>query len=293
MRRIVGPIGIGFLLTVLSSVVFAGDRQAPVAQPGLPPAACSTATSGVADQLAKIANAEGVRFLILGEIHGTMEIPRLVAEAACAISRARPVVVALEIHTQAQADVDAYLGSDGASDARNALLEGPAWALRTADGRSSLAMFDLIEALRKMRQQGAPIDVVATRAFAPEGLPQAYSEIMMAAAWTEAAGRRPDGLVLALVGRVHAAKVPNSRLKLRPAAELLPKDSTVALGIGAVSGSFWGCGTDDCGPQDLPQLPTSPEIGVMLDAEDPLFDGRFVPSLQLTASPPARKAALQ
>jgi len=111
----------------------------------------------------------------------------------------------------------------------------------------------------------------------------------MAAAWTEAAGMRPDGVVLALAGRVHAAKVPNVRLHLAPAAALLPTDATVALGIGALGGSYWGCGPDACGPQPLPQPAAEPGISVKLDDESALFDGVFSPSLQLMASPPARE----
>jgi len=60
----------------------------------------------------------------------------------------------------------------------------------------------------------------------------------MVAAWTEALARRPDGVVLALVGRVHAAKIPNERFSLRLAAEHLPFGSVISLAIGAVSGSY-------------------------------------------------------
>jgi len=137
---------------------FAGGEPERPASEGSRAIDCPASAAGVTERLAKIANGEGVRFLILGEIHGTKEIPALVADAACAISRTRPVVVALEIHTRAQADIDAYLASDGGEAARNLLLDGPAWAIRTADGRSSQAMLDLIETLRVLRQEGAPID---------------------------------------------------------------------------------------------------------------------------------------
>lgn len=245
--------------------------------------ACS-AQNTAADELAQYVTS-ATRFVIIGEIHGTQEIPAFVSAAACRLAETRPVTVALEIHPQAQPDIDAFLSSEGDTIAREQLLSGPAWALRTADGRSSAAVLELLDQLRRMKQAGHPLVVVATRAFAPEGLPQAYSEIKIAAAWTDAAGLQPNGLVLALVGRVHASRVETPRL--RSAASLLPPQAYITLSIGEMQGSYWGCGAEDCGFQTLPDLDAVPSVGVTLASDDDRFDGYYIPSTRLTASPPA------
>lgn len=240
-----------------------------------------------ADDLADLVKAE-TRFVIIGEIHGTEEIPAFVSAATCRLAETRPVTVALEIHHQAQPDIDAFLDSEGDATAREKLLQGPAWALRTADGRSSAAVLQLLDQLRRMKQAGLPVVVAATRAFAPEGLPQAYSEIKIASAWTDAAGLQPNGIVLAVVGRVHASRVETPRL--RSAASLLPPEAYIAISIGEMEGSYWGCGERDCGVQALPDLDAPQPVGVTLVTDDDRFDGYYIPAEQLTASPPAVEA---
>src|SRR5262245_61858050 len=67
------------------------------------------------------------RFTLLGEQHGTREIPAFVGDAVCQAAAGGPVRLALEISRSEQPRIDAYLNSSGGPSARAALLEGPFW----------------------------------------------------------------------------------------------------------------------------------------------------------------------
>ena len=100
------------------------------------------------------------KILLLGEMHGTAESPAFVADLACHAAKAgRPVTVALEINRAESPRVEAYLASKGLPEDRAALVQGSFWSNQPRDGRSSEAMAGLLDSLRKLRQQGAPVKV--------------------------------------------------------------------------------------------------------------------------------------
>ncbi|MCP3135720.1 hypothetical protein LXT23_00005, partial [Pyxidicoccus sp. QH1ED-7-1] len=66
--------------------------------------------------------------LLLGEMHGTQEVPRFVAQAACQATVAgTPVTVGLELPLENQTRVDAFLESAGGEDDWLKLMEAPFW----------------------------------------------------------------------------------------------------------------------------------------------------------------------
>jgi len=100
--------------------------------------------------------------VMLGEIHGTVEIPAFVGDLACqALARGHRVLLGLEYPASEQADLEAYLTSDGGPAARRALLASALWQAACPDGRSSQAIFDLIERARALHQDEYPVDVFA------------------------------------------------------------------------------------------------------------------------------------
>lgn len=227
------------------------------------------------------------RFIIFGEMHGTREIPALFGRAVCQQSERRPVAVALEIEPGAQPFLDDYLSSAGTASDRDKLLQSPIWNVQHADGRSSLAILDLLEQLRRGRAEGRKIDVVASRPFLTSELPSRYTEILIAAQWVQAADRYPDASVLVLVGNLHASKSYNERLNRAPAASYLPSADVTSLQAMTVGGTFWGC-VDACGINEIGPI-TSPSIeGVLLNHDTVGFDGSFTPKHGLTASAPAK-----
>ena len=101
------------------------------------------------------------RVLLLGEIHGTDQAPRFTLDVVCAAAAADlPVIVGLEIPTREQPLVDRFLASTGAPGDRPALLRGSHWQSDYQDGRGSAAMADLLDGLRRLRQQGRKVRVV-------------------------------------------------------------------------------------------------------------------------------------
>ncbi len=79
-----------------------------------------------------------LRWLIVGELHGTAELPAAFADLVClAASSGKPVTVGLEFPQSEQARFDAYMSSTGDAAAKAALLQGATWRQPMRDGRSS------------------------------------------------------------------------------------------------------------------------------------------------------------
>ncbi len=100
--------------------------------------------------------------LLLGELHGTREIPAFVGTLGCHVASAGvPVVVGLELPHEEQRALRRYLKSRGDQEARAALTEGGFWRRPYQDGRSSEAIVALVERLRVLRAQGLSVSVFA------------------------------------------------------------------------------------------------------------------------------------
>ena len=140
----------------LASLTMAYGCAAGSAGGGLRPAAidddCGPAIPGI-DHVAK----SGI--LLIGEMHGTNEAPALVGQLACQLARRVSVRVGLEIPTEEAHAVSRYLASAGGAEEESALLAGRFWTSPVQDGRSSVAMLGLLEALRRNRIEGKHIDV--------------------------------------------------------------------------------------------------------------------------------------
>lgn len=235
----------------------------------------------------------GLRFVMFGEAHGTVEAPSVFLDAVCTAAARGPVTAALEFTPADQSALDAYMRSDGGPQAKAALLAAPAWADR--GGRQSHALADLIEGLRRLKADGAQVALLAFDAEpTAEGTSPAREE-GMARALIEAAERRP-GPTLALTGTGHADRTGwNGPPPFRSAAQALPASQTLSLAFARPGGEYWTCrapeggGATEC--KAWPMLvrePVSPR-GVRLDASAREgFDGAFSPGKTYTASPPAR-----
>src|SRR5690606_6849423 len=118
-----------------------------------------------ADPVHLLEDAIGDRPLVLlGEMHGTREIPAMTGTLVAHYARSGPGLLGLEASGGAQPRVDRYLDSDGGLLAKADLLAGEHWQDATHqgmhDGRDSAAMFALIEQVRRLRKLGADIDIV-------------------------------------------------------------------------------------------------------------------------------------
>jgi hypothetical protein len=165
------------------------------------------------------------RYFIVGELHGTVEIPSLFGDLVCEGAAGGPVIVGLEMPEESQAAFDAWLASDGGPESRAALLTERFW--RFHDGRASEAMLGLLERLRAMRAAGAPIRLLAFVPIVARAATQTPYEQAMAANWRRALADAPGARLLVLVGSIH------SRIALyrdfEPAAMHLPRDETLTF----------------------------------------------------------------
>jgi len=191
------------------------------------------------------------RLVLLGEIHGTREIPALVGTLVERESaRGGKVILALEIVTQDQAGVDRYLRSSGSAADRKALLSGAHWREPMHDGRDSVAMFELIERVRRLRAQGRD---VAIAFFDPGNVDD--RNLGMADNLRAVASGAPDARLLVLTGNVHAmtAAPPwemfDGGKRIEPpmtAGRLLADLRPFSIDIAAAIGDAWNC-TGVCG----------------------------------------------
>ncbi len=187
------------------------------------------------------------RWVIVGEMHGTNETPDAFANLVClAATTGRPVTVALEYSGDGQSVINTYLASDGNAQARSALLTLPLWNAEMQDGRGSVAFLRLWDRLRRMKQAGKITGVVASD-VGTSTPPGQERNAWMAKAWT--AIPEPDhGIVLALVGNVHAMRKPIAFLAdtIIPAGSLMPAKQTITVNVVGSGGKAWNCQTDGC-----------------------------------------------
>lgn len=242
------------LLAPLAALFFAASASAsPVRLPS--PEDAGTSEEAIARAATMIRGyAAERRLILLGEFHGTREIPRLVARLADGYAAEGPVRVALEVDHREQDAIDAFLRSDGGTDARAALEQRRFWQ-RPDDQHSALAthdVLDLIDAVRSLRARGRDVAVLAydVSTDAPRPDPD-WRDRAMAASVRTAFDALPRGRLLMLTGNVHAMK---RRLGYLPAAAPLPAGVHLAplqpfsVRITAHAGYSWGCARRPCGP---------------------------------------------
>jgi hypothetical protein len=220
-----------------------------------------------------------LRFLLVGEMHGTAETPAIFADLVCAAARAtkRPIIAAVELHDRRA--IDRFL----ASGDRVSLLASEEW--KGKDGRTSAAMLSLLDRLRALKSGGMVSSVVAF-SVARSGEPPAIEE-HMAGALLQAAGQSPGALVIALTGNAHASKSVIPQIgPHRPMASFLPAAQTVSLLAADRGGQAWNCQSDGCGPHPLKSSGESAR-GVTLTSPHSGYDGVLSTGLPATPSLPA------
>lgn len=261
----------GWVLAAALASASVANAESPHGAPG--DAAIGAATRAI------IEHAATRRLILLGESHGTREIPDLVHALAAGYVRLEPVIVALEMPHGEQASLDAYLRSDGGMDARAILRARTFWTRRDDqhDGRRSEDMLDLIEDVRRLRMEGHDVALLAydMNPDTPR-IDRDARDRFMARVIRTAYGSLPHGRVLVLGGNVHAMlerplhAPPQMQTPMGAhLRDLLP----VSVRIGAGRGQSWACiGSRRCGPVAADRSPrkTGPHpmphtFGVMLE----------------------------
>ncbi|KRA80689.1 hypothetical protein [Altererythrobacter sp. Root672] len=219
-----------------------------------------------------------VRWIVIGEVHGSNEVPALFADVVCLTAQSRPVVVAVEQPASDQAAIDAFITSDGGAEAEHKFLSAVMWNMPMKDGRSSEAYFRLFETLRQMRAAGRISSVIAFQptAFTARPTPAEYEKAMADLVRSAAQG---GATVLALVGNVHAQRteVPRGTPYMAMAGNL-PAEATVTFNTRGEGGETWACigdpngapGKIDCGAHTAgPVLGRAREVELSSDPAGP------------------------
>jgi hypothetical protein len=237
----------------------------------------------------------GVRVVWVGEVHGTMEAPRLFADLVChAALTGRPVAIALEREDVDQAAWDRFLGSAGTEADRRALTSSESWTWKLQDGRSGLGMLALAERLRIYHQAGA---VTGLRMILTGAAPRdaAGRERSMAAEVMTLAQQGPtNGLVLAYSGAFHAtrAMADFASPPYAFAAFTLPQDQVISISIVGGAGKAWNCQPAlGCGPHPTGDARGSRRRGLYAGAGEPGIDWLASTGATTTASLPADPAS--
>ncbi|NTX37744.1 MULTISPECIES: hypothetical protein [unclassified Myxococcus] len=190
--------------------------------------------------------------LLLGEMHGTQEVPRFVAQASCQATVAGiPVTVGLELPLENQGRVDAFLESQGGEEDWLKLMEAPFWRSPYPDGRGSAAMANMLEHLRQLRAQGLDVDVFVFDHPKANGQQREDAMAGTVAFQVESSPRR---FHMVLSGNIHARTkqgLPWDK-KHRPMGLLLKQrlDSVVSLDMAYDTGTTWICSVDSKGVRD-------------------------------------------
>ena len=233
---------------------------------------------------------DDIRYVVVGEMHGTTETPAAFADMVCAARDKGPVTVALEFSEGMQSMLDAFMAAESDQAARAILAAYPEGPFVYHDGRGSVAMLDLLLRLRAMKRETPSLKIVA---FAPDsprvqGFSQSYSELDMGHRLATAARKAPGSRMLVLVGNIHAQKKTIERMNLTPAVAHLPSAEVVSLYVVPQGGTSWNCRGDGCGPAPLPETYDAAARGVIIQ---PYGSGAFDGILALgptTASEPAK-----
>lgn len=238
--------------------------------------------------------------VILGEMHGTAEAPAAFSSLVCEVAARKPretVLVGLEIPSDAQGVVNAYLDSDGSAAAANTLLAHKFWLREYQDGRSSEAIRKLLDDLRRYRALELKIEV---RALDASGFQSAAErDALMAGNVLKGITETNPKQTFVLVGDVHSRIL--SGYPWRPDDPYLPvgallratHDDVIGLNITSGGGSAWFCPSGEakeCGKRDLkareiagstPRFELKPEALAKSGWSGTLYLAAY------TASPPA------
>lgn len=192
------------------------------------------------------------RLVLLGEYHGTREIPQYTAALVDALSADGSVALALEMSRSEQPALDAFMASDGSPEAVAKLQATPWWSIKGQqhDLRRSRDMFDMILRLRELRAGGRAVSIWAIDLAAGVHLSADQRDRDMASALRERYSSDSSQRVLVLIGNVHAMLARPTRAPpqmQQPMGSYLTDLDPFSIRLSALKGEFWGC-MGECKP---------------------------------------------
>ncbi|MCP3103100.1 hypothetical protein LZ198_29900 [Myxococcus sp. K15C18031901] len=190
--------------------------------------------------------------MLLGEMHGTQEVPRFIAQLACQAAVAgTPVTVGLELPLENQARVDTFIDSAGAEEDWLKLMDAPFWRSPFPDGRGSEAVAKMLEQLRQLRSEGLDVDVFVFDHPKANGQQR---EDAMASTVALQVDNSSNRFHVVLSGNIHSRSrkgLPWDK-NFRPMGLLLREKlgKVTSLDMAYDSGTAWICAVDSKGVKD-------------------------------------------
>jgi hypothetical protein len=233
--------------------------------------------------------------LLIGDLHGTREIPAFVGRLVATLVAREPVVLALEIRRDLAPSIDAFVASDGGPAARAAALRDRWWH-DIHDGRGSVAMFELVDTVRRLRAGHADVRLELFDPGIPDEERAARRERLMADHLIAVRRADPAAILIVYAGNLHTIR---RGVEFRPGHEWMAMRMAragiafVTLDVHYDTGTAWLCReapVDDCGPEIV--RGHHDERGIHLaPSSDGNYDG-WCGVGPITASPPAGRPEL-
>jgi hypothetical protein len=234
---------------------------------------------------------ESVRWVLVGELHGSNEAPTAFGDLVCdALAHGKHITVAFERPSSEQLALDQILLARDASAAKQELLSQSGWRDDGEDGRASGAMLDLLMTLRELRTSHSELTLFAFDAPFTGNATGARDEAM-GKALLSLRDKKPKDLILVLTGNAHAFQSP--MFGYDTAAMYLPTGERLSLEMTDNGGEAWAtsfsgaCGPSQGGvPAKIDHLPRE----IVLDPKLARYgkvDGILSLGVATTASPPA------
>jgi len=189
--------------------------------------------------------------VVFGELHGTKEAPFVFLSAICErLNRfdEETITVALEYPQVESEHLLSYMNSSGSPEDRTQLLETFFWKRQAQDGRTSVAMLELIDSLRRISKETGRLEVIA---IVPEAGSGKHEELM-ATAINHSVQQRPESPHFVRVGNLHSRRGVGrpGDSDFRPMLGWIEGDS-VSVNIFSRHGDFWACTAEGCGRRSL------------------------------------------
>jgi hypothetical protein len=238
------------------------------------PARGSTTTCRQFEGSKDIEALTGVVFI--GEHHGTKEIPEFVGQMICLAGKTKSVHLAFELPEDWTQPLNDFIASGESPQSLDQFLLQTNWnqsVAKNADGRTSIAIIELLHYVKKLKQAGYNISLSSFDTRGWEA-PFTLTDIGMAASLTRAIEKINADVIFVLSGEYHTRLVENTTpAKPQPMAFLVagarPAWKVQAITVSYSAGALWGCTMTKCGelyqPTTLPLSAPKYEVNATRD----------------------------
>jgi hypothetical protein len=199
--------------------------------------------------------AAGHRLILIGELHGTRQVPELVARLVSEYSVHEPVLLGLEVPTSERPLIASFLASNGNPKARSVLQAGAFWRIEGVqhDGRRNFAVLDLIDKVRQLKASGRNVDILPYDNPPTRVVDSEQRDKAMANRLRDAFAGMPRGRLVVVSGNVHAMleRPDNAPAEMQdPMGSYLRDLDPYSVDVTARAGESWAC-LQKCGPIPL------------------------------------------